>query len=328
MINLQLFLNDASIQEQFTGNYDEFFEICNDLLKLRRNIPQFGRKFVITSFLMNPGNENIKNLRDTIFNLSVSNPEEKNTKRGILLWLTKGPFEYPEYQCLPSDKYLYDKVDISQTGLGLATIWKQHGNESNVFSFEGGQVKFTADQLIVEYHENGNYIEKYSLDNFTKVDAIKQIASNLIQIGNWTEMLEVARTLYSNLVIGDIFKVSNLNGIPFREVVCDDVLNLLGILNNYVEGCDQNGTENPEAKEIREKYFIGKLAKFTDEADADKVEFERKLWFKRKFGEDYFATWHGKVNQDRFRIYFDWPLNKGDPEKIEIFYIGEKITKH
>ena len=328
MTNSKWFLNDASIQEQFVGNYDEFFDICFGLLKLRKNNPQFGKKFVVTNFLMNPVNENIKNLRNTLFNLKVNKPEEKNIKRGILGWLSKEPFEYPERQCLPSDKFLFGMQDVSQTGLGSATIWKQHGNESFVFSFEGGQVDFTANQLSVEYFESGQHINSYSLDNITKLDSLEKIASNLIQVGSWTEMLEVARTYYTNLVVGDIFKVSNLSGTPFREVVCDDVLNLLSILNNYAEHCNRNGEEGPKAQELREKFFIGKRAKFSDEAEVDKVEFERKLWRTRKNGENYFATWHGKVNQDKFRIYFDWPIKDGNPEKIEIFYIGEKITKH
>ena len=328
MVNAKWFLNDASIQEQYVGKFGEFLEICDGLLKLRENFAQFRSQFSVVNFLMNPANENIKELRDNLFNLTVCNPIEKNIKRGILNWFTKGPFEYPEYQSLPSDKYFFNSLDVSLTGLGLATIWKQHGNESSVFSFEGGEIDFTTNELTVMYHENSQYIDQFSLDNIAKLDLLKQIVLKLDLIENWMDMLNVARKRYSNLVIGDIFKVSNLGGTPFREVVCNDVLNLLGKLDEYAENCDQKGNEGPRAKELREKYFIGQRAKFTDEADADKVEFERKLWFKRKNGEDYFATWHGKVNQDKFRIYFDWPMNEGDPEKIEIFYIGEKITKH
>ena len=328
MNEMRWYLNDASIQEQFEDNYGEFFEICNGLLKLRKDFPHFGEKFLVTTFLMNPANENIRKLRDFLLNLEVNNSKELNLKRGILSWFNKGPFEYPEYQILPSDKYLFGTLDVTQTGLGLATLRKQYGFESSVFSFKGGQIDFAADQLIIEYHENGSYVDKHSLDNFTKLDSIRLIASNLIQVGCWPKMLEIARTMYTNLVIGDIFKVSGLIERPFNRLVCDDVLFLLSILNEYAEHCDQSGVEGSKAKELREKFFIGKGAKFSDETDADKIEFERKLWRKRKNGEDYFATWHGKVNQDRFRIYFDWPLSEGDPKKIEIFYIGKKITEH
>jgi hypothetical protein len=38
------------------------------------------------------------------------------------------------------------------------------------------------------------------------------------------------------------------------------------------------------------------------------------------------AHWHGKISHRFFRLHFEWPLEK-DRKKLEIFYLGPKVTK-
>ncbi len=98
------------------------------------------------------------------------------------------------------------------------------------------------------------------------------------------------------------------------------------MLNDYVAGRTEDGVEGPAAREIVETYFIGDRALFTGESATNQRVFAKDMTFRQASGGDYFAHWHGKIGHRFFRMHFEWPLEK-HRKKLEIFYLGPKITK-
>ena len=88
----------------------------------------------------------------------------------------------------------------------------------------------------------------------------------------------------------------------------------------------EHGEEGQVAQEIIKNYFSGDRALFTGESVTNQKSFNREMTFRRTSGDSYFAHWHGKISHRFFRLHFEWPLSK-DRKKLEVFYLGPKITK-
>jgi len=145
---------------------------------------------------------------------------------------------------------------------------------------------------------------------------------------SWVQLLEGVRQTFRSLLISDDVD-GRLKSCPFSSSLAKEVHDLLCILEEIAQHRKQNGSLDIEGLRIRQQYFVGNNAAFSDESDTNKRTFRSELTFPhpRRESETIFAGWHGKVNQEQFRVHFEWPIPE-DQEKIIIVYIGPKLTKH
>ena len=197
--------------------------------------------------------------------------------------------------------------------------------DCTVFSFKGGEVDFSASPLEVRFEMLGQSDEEIEIPNFINVKSLEESIAKLKPIKSWTEMLDHAREIYKNLEIGDILIPSGLDVKPYKRAISRSALNLMGILNEYAGDLGENGKEGSTAQQIYKNFFHGDNAKFSDESPQNKIDFEKEMTFSSIHGDMKFAPWHGKISHDFFRLHFERSLVK-NKKKIEVFYIGPKIT--
>ena len=167
----------------------------------------------------------------------------------------------------------------------------------------------------------------YSVSNIWEIDTlVAQARTAEPPIRSWPALVEAARRRFTNLDIGELQANSALAREPFEASLRDRSLELMKVLNEYVASRNEHGVEGPLARELVETYFTGERALFTGESTTNRSLFATEMTFRRVSGESYLAHWHGKISHRAFRLHIEWPLEK-DRKKLEIFYLGPKITK-
>ncbi len=89
---------------------------------------------------------------------------------------------------------------------------------------------------------------------------------------------------------------------------------MLDILDHISAGIDnKSGALNSEALKLRESFFVGRKALFTDSTDSGKRAFDSDLTFRCPIrNTSQLFAWHGKIKMGaQYRIHFAWP--KPDP---------------
>jgi hypothetical protein len=112
---------------------------------------------------------------------------------------------------------------------------------------------------------------------------------------------------------------------PYDEVIADTANHLLSVLNELKQCFDCYGRRTERGNELIEMYFRGYNAKFSDESETKKVEFNNELTFPIALHETLFCPFHGKINRKRYRLHFSWPIRHNEP--LYVVYLGPKITK-
>ncbi|TBG66106.1 hypothetical protein ELG72_24935 [Rhizobium leguminosarum] len=318
------FLNDASLQGQF-GESGEFEAVLRALLGLRAAKPDVRRRLRATrSFASSTVSKHL------LVRELLAGHRDKDLKRAVLDWLDRsGPFIDDERFPEADDYFEYDGLDITSTGLGEAARRTKADAPSTTFSFVGGPKNFAIHPLEVDHGLPEDRLGKYRVPNiWDPQDLATQVAALEPAAANWAELLQTARQRFPNLEIGPLERNPVLAREPFEASIRDRVLELLQILNEYVGFRDAHGKESKQAREIIDLHFTGENARFTGESSTNQKDFKAAMVFDRSFGEgEFFAHWHGKISHRFFRVHFEWPL-AGARKKLEIFYLGPKLTKN
>jgi hypothetical protein len=146
---------------------------------------------------------------------------------------------------------------------------------------------------------------------------------------SWQELIEFSRLKFPSLILPDsLYLDARLNKEPFDSVIRDRVLVLLGVLNDYAQGRNPDGSENESSRRIIENFFVGERALFSGESKTNQEKFQNTLTFPDPAdpSKTIFGHWHGKISRRFYRLHFDWPVD-GAVRKIKILYIGPKLTK-
>ncbi len=253
---------------------------------------------------------------------------DKDLRAATFSWLDKtGPFVDDDRLDEADDYFEYQDVEVTTTGLGEAARRTKAGVECATYSFVGGRINFAVSLLRVDHGLREERYGRYSVSNLWETDAlVNQALAAEGLIGSWPALIEAARRRFPNLEIGELHANSALAREPFEASLRDRSLELMKVLNDYVAGRSEAGVDGPVAREIVETYFTGERALFTGESATNQKMFAKEMTFERTSGGSYFAHWHGKISHRFFRMHFEWPLGK-DRKKLEIFYLGPKITK-
>lgn len=319
---LRWYLNDASLQAQFADR-SEFEAALSALLALRARIPAIRRELRSTRSLPEALVSPEVTVRRAVFEF-----RDKDMRAAIFSWLDKnGPFVEEDRLPEADDYFEYRHVEVTATGLGEATRRTKAGLACATYSFVGGAVDFTIDPLEVDHGLPEERYGRYSVANAWGADALADQAATVgAPIQSWADLAAAARQRFPHLEIGPIEENPSLAREPFEASLRDRSLELMKLLNSYVAGRNLDGSEGPASREIVQTYFTGERALFTGESATNRVAFESEMSFRRTTGGHYLAHWHGKISHRYFRLHFEWPLEKSR-KKLEVFYLGPKITK-
>jgi hypothetical protein len=321
-VDLRWYLNDASLQGQFDDRGD-FERVLRSLVGARARVPAIRQNLRSTRSLQDapvaPGN----NVRQILFEL-----RDRDLKAATLSWLDKaGPFVDDDRLPEVDDYFEFRNVEVTASGLGEAARRTKAGTACSTYSFIGGQIDYATNPLQVDHGLLEERYGQYAVNNLWQADALIQEA--LVSgepIRSWSALADAARLRFPHLELGALDKHPMLAREPFETSVRDRSLALMKLLNDYVAGRAENGAEGPRAREIVSTHFNGDRASFSGESAGNRERFRDEMTFSRSSGENYFAHWHGKISHRFFRMHFEWPLDP-DRKKLEIFYLGPKITK-
>jgi hypothetical protein len=316
-------MNDASLQGQF-ANRTEFERVLRGLINVRIRVPAIRQSLRLTRSLAEATVAHETNVRRALLEL-----RDKDLKAATLSWLDKtGPFVDDDRLEEIDDYFEYQNVDVTATGLGEAARRTKFGLTCATYSFIGGLIDFAVSPLEVDHGLPEERYGRYPVANVWAIESlIDQALGAEPPIRSWQELVEAGRRRFPNLEIGELQANSALAREPFEGSLRDRSLQLMKVLNDYVAHRNDDGSEGPLAREIVETYFAGERALFTGESTTNQALFEKELTFSRVYGGTYFAHWHGKISHRVFRLHIEWPLEKGR-KKLEIFYLGPKITKN
>lgn len=323
---MRLYLNDASIQEQFQ-NFQDFLDIFQRLLILKNRYKYLNESFHITRSLSNRKIGNDMTLRQV---LMMSGQRE--FRSALILWLDRnGPFMDDDRLAEENDYFECLGIDVTNSGLGEATRRIKFGWDALSFSIHGGQINFAISPLSVRHGLEEEPYGDYSVNNIHTFDVLETLADSARQKPtNWSELITTARENYSLLNIPDyVYTNPLLAREPFDSVISDRFLNLLNYLNQYMAGRRDDGAEGPESQEIVRKFFNGDRALFSGESITNQRNFAADLTFADPDDEQktIFAHWHGKISHRFFRLHFEWPV-PANAKQLKIVYLGPKITKN
>lgn len=319
---MRWYLNDASLQGQFV-DHAEFHSLLRGLITARSQIPAIRQNLRTTRSLQEAMIAPETNVRRALSALA-----DKDLKAATFSWLDRtGPFVDDDRLDEVDDYFEYRNVDVTATGLGEAARRTKAGTECTTYSFVGGEIDHAINPLEVDHGFSEERYGRYPVSNLWQTEAlVDQAVAAEAPARSWLALVEAARQRFPNLEIGTLDANPVLAREPFEASLRDRSLELMKILNDYVAGRTEDGSEGSAAREIIETYFIGERALFTGESATNQRDFAKEMTFRRVSGGSYFAHWHAKISRRFFRMHFEWPLEK-DQKKLEIFYLGPKITK-
>ena len=87
---------------------------------------------------------------------------------------------------------------------------------------------------------------------------------------------------------------------------------------------DQGRSLSPNGLALRNRFFTGDRAWFSDESETRKRKPQKFTFPDPEGGNDITCFWHGKVSTAAIRIHFDWPVKRGG-RRLRVAYIGPHI---
>lgn len=319
------YVNDASLQGQFS-DAEAFEDVIRELLRARSRIP-FLRDFFHLSRTLPERNvlasETVRHL--------ILKSKDKNFKSAVLIWLDRsGPFFEDDRIEEVDDYFEFSGLDVTDTGLGEGARRIRKRQEAFTFSFIGGHINFNCNPLVVEHGIPGDRLGVVNVPNVWELDELMRIGTDQeVLPTSWQGLIEFARVKFPALILPDsLYLDARLNREPFDSVIRDRVFVLLGVLNDYAEGRNPDGSESEISRRIIENFFVGDRALFSGESKKNQENFRNVLTFPDPTdpAKTIFGHWHGKISHRFYRLHFDWPID-GAVKKIKILYIGPKLTK-
>jgi hypothetical protein len=322
---MRWYMNDASLQNQFPDGAT-FEAVVRGLLAARGRV-DFLRQNLRTARTIG---ERIVHAGYSVRRLVQQSPD-RDFRSAVLLWLDRyGPFLEDDRQVEDDDYFEFAGADVTDSGLGEAARRGRLDQPVATFSFAGGATKFDVNPLTVDHGLPEDRLGQYAIENFWEVNQLEKSAIERgPQIESWRSLVEASRQRFPKLLIPDsVYLDKRIAREPFDVVIRDHALDLLGYLNTYMEGRDQDGAEGPRSRQIIDKYFTGDRAAFSGESANNQRDFKTELTFKDPEDAErtIFAHWHGKISRRFYRMHFEWPITKDMP-RLKVLYLGPKITK-
>ena len=249
-------------------------------------------------------------------------------KRGLLFQWTgkKGPFIEDDRQATDDDLFLFDGEDVTYLGLGEAARRTLAMLPAATLSpVQGPASRFAADPLCVVHGLAEAPIGHVPVANFHETNALADaLRAARPEPDTWPELLAEARARFDRLRIGN-----HCDGIlarhPYHPSGGRRILALLDVLQRLMTEMDDDGGLSRSGVELRNTYFVGERAWFSDESETRKRSPETFTFPDPDGDGTLVCFWHGKVNTPVFRIHFEWPVSPPVRRRLRIVYIGPHL---
>lgn len=293
------------------------------VIEARRAAPNLSRALYCskqTSLLLGTSGETL---------IAATQSFPRPDRSAILQWLGRmGPFIEEEREPTDDDLFYFGNLDVTDEGLGQAGRQRQAGHDAHMISLPTGN-GFPVDRDVLEVSQGllEEPIATIEIPNHHIAEKLMAVANDAVpEPTSWPELLSYCRDRFGALLIGAHCDAI-LDGSTFYPNVARRTIELLKVLNEISMERD-GGALSPRGEELKQNFFVGKKAWFTDEGDDNKKDFANEMNFPdpSAAGKTLQCFWHGKIKTPQFRIHFDWP-NAPAGEPIRVCYIGPKISK-
>lgn len=318
---MYVFINELSLDGKIPSR-ESMHEALRQLMRVRRQSKLIAEAVMCPRGFISAcgfGNETVRE------SIAFLGRDERNA---VLQWIaSKGPFTDDELTKVEDNVFTFSNIDVTYLGLGEAARRTKKEIPSGTFSFVPGSChNFAITPLEVVHGFEGMIFDIIAVPNCWDVESLQ----NVIETGpphpkNWDEMFEYVTKRFGRLSIGSS-SLRVLRRHPFSKSLCNNIIELLNVLDTLRQCADAAGALTEEGEKIRQKYFVGKLAWFTDESSDNKKKFESDMTFPDPVntGQSITCFWHGKIQTPQFRVHFEWPITGNT---IKVPYIGPKISK-
>jgi hypothetical protein len=321
---MDCFIHDLSLNRQYQSP-EKFLSDIEALLRLRQQYPVVQSNLYCIRTISERPVTATQNLRD------IARGADRNLRQQILDWLgKKGPFWDEDRANHADDYFECASQDVTDQGAGEAARRKLKGVNASTYSFGGGGFDYSP--LSVQHGLVENPLGHYAIPNFWQLPQLQAALHNALpKPTNWAQTIAQAQQCFPDLYFVD-YLLPRLQRETFSVYLAERIFELLGTLQMFMDSRNENGTYSTKNDEIIANHFSGSKAWFTDESISNKQHYESQLSFNVPQNPDtntkLLCPWHGKIKTPQFRIHFSpWPLKLED-KKINIVYIGPKITKN
>ena len=250
----------------------------------------------------------------------------RDTRVQLFEWIAKyGPFIEDNRQFIDEDLFFFEEDDVTELGLGEAARRiriKLHAATLSLAAHKHS--RFAANPLRVVHGLPDEPIAHVDVANFTESEPLVDILRTLDpNPATWQDFLEDCRHRFDLLRIGPHCD-ETLAHLPYMPAAGRQIIQLLNILQSIRAEMDSGGSLSSTGLELRNRFFIGKRARFSDESERRKRQPQRFTFPDPEGGEDITCFWHGKVSTAAVRIHFDWPVQCG-AKRLRVAYIGPHI---
>ena len=250
----------------------------------------------------------------------------RDTRLQLFEWIAKqGPFIEDDRQVIDEDLFFFEEDDVTDLGLGEAArriCADLRAATLSPVAKEGS--RFSGNPLHVVHGLFDEPIAQVSVPNYTQSDPLVEVLRVLDpNPTNWHDFLEVCRHRFELLHIGPHCG-ETLGRFPYMPAAGRRIIELLNILQRIRAEMDTTGRLSPAGVELRNTFFTGQRAWFSDESAARKQRPRNFTFPDPEGGNSIVCFWHGKVSTAALRVHFDWPVERG-AKRLRVVYIGPHI---
>ena len=319
---MRVFVNELALRESCAVASPPYAPL-EELLRTRQKHP------VIARILYCPGTMSSLEIRSGVTLSSVVRTMPRDIRNQMFAWIAKrGPFIEHDRQDVENDLFFFGDYEVTDGGLGEAARRIVASLRAAVFSVVHDRMSlFVADPLTVTHGFHEKPIDYVDVPNFRDGG---DLAGALVDMApepeTWCELLSSCRQLHDRLLVGSHCDVV-LSRFPYSPSTGRRVQALLAVLQRLMLEMKEDGSLTEAGNRLRNQYFVGERALFSDESSSRKTHRTTRDAFEFPDPEGsgtLTCYWHGKISSKSFRIHFEWPVTR-PREKLRVAYIGPHI---
>ena len=316
---MDLFVNDLSIHEQF-NDLPGLRTALSELMTMRQKAKHWDRELYCNRQLTQ-----VKPFAGVSMLEAVQHLPEPQ-RRSFLAWLTRGgPFWEDDGRHAESEWLESGDEIVTGSAVGEAAYRSFNGIDTGLVSVSPSRWAVSPVSVLWRTGDDGEVLRSMEVRNWWRADDLSAALEHVAPpLASWGQFRDVAVRRFDRLVFGEE-AFEPLAGIPFAKVAADRLVLYLHILN-WLADCFEDRKLTREGHQLRQQYFMGDKALFSDSSATEKAIFKKDLTFPHpdKPGEELFCPWHGKMSHHLIRLHFSWPIRADEP--VYVVYVGRKIT--
>ena len=316
---MDLLMNDRSIHEQFHDT-DSFRQALGRLLSMRNVARRFGRDVYCHHAVLSA-----RPIPGVQIQQAIGRIADRDMQRAVVHWLTQGgPFWDDVRQHSANDWLECQGEIVTDSAVGEVAFRNLHNVSCGLVSVRESNWCFSPIEVVWRRQFVNQDV---AVENWWEPSDLESRLSNAATVvRSWVHLREIAAERFRRVTFAkDCFQP--LAGIPFARSSADRLLVLLDILDRLKGSFSDTGVLDAAGLQLRQDYFVGERALFTDSSNREKSRFREDLTFPHPgdSAQFLFCTWHGKERRLNLRVHFSWPIVPDEP--LYVVYAGPKITR-